>query len=561
MLTELRVSNFAVVEQLNLQFAEGLTVLTGETGAGKSILIDAIGLLIGGRASADQIRAGAEEAHIEAAFRLDPTCPVLKMFRDAGVLGSQETELIVRRILSRSGRNRAYLNGGLTPLHLLESLAGTVIDIHGQHDQQSLLSAQAQLDMLDAFGRLGGLRDEYTAVYERWLANRRKLEDADRLSAERAQREDFLRFQSREIEEAAIQPGEEERVQAERRRLVHARRLAELTQTAYELLYAGDQSVLNHLSTVEKCLRQLHEIDHETAAWAAACGQTALQLRDLAASLREYRDRLEQDPDQLERIEERLDRLQRLKKKYGGSVEGVLAYAAQLRRQLEELGDSQVRVAELRASIEEDVRRLDALASQLSKGRAKAAKRMQERVSEELAALRMDQTRFEIQVRIGAGDEAFSPTGRDRIDYLLSANRGEPLQPLTRVASGGELSRVMLAIKTVLAETDRVPVLIFDEIDSGIGGAAAAVMGQRLRALGAYHQVLCVTHLPQVASQAEHHLLVEKSVKQNRTITSVKKLDQHARRDEVARMLGGLTITKKVRETAAEMIDSVKEKR
>lgn len=561
MLTELRISNFAVVEQLNLQLAEGFTVLTGETGAGKSILIDAIGLLIGGRASADQIRAGAEEAHIEAAFRLDPTSPVLKVFRDAGVLGSQETELIVRRILSRSGRNRVYLNGSLTPLHLLESLAGTVIDIHGQHDQQSLLSAQAQLDMLDAFGRLGGLRDEYTAVYERWLANRRTHEEADRLSAERVQREDFLRFQSREIEEAAIQPGEEERLQAERRRLVHARRLAELTQTAYELLYAGDQAVLNHLSTVEKCLRQLHEIDHETAAWAAACGQTALQLRDLAGSLREYQDRLEQDPDQLERVEERLDRLQRLKKKYGGSVEGVLAYAAQLRRQLKELGDSQVRVAELRASIEEDVRRLDTLALELSKGRARAAKRMQERVSEELAALRMDQSRFEIRVRIGAGDEAFSPTGRDCVEYLLSANRGEPLQPLTRVASGGELSRVMLAIKTVLAETDRVPVLIFDEIDSGIGGAVAAVMGQRLRALGAYHQVLCVTHLPQVASQAEHHLLVEKSVKQNRTSTSVKKLDQHARQDEVARMLGGLTITKKVRETAAEMIDSVKEKR
>ncbi len=561
MLTELHISNFVVVEQLDLQLAGGFTVLTGETGAGKSILIDAIGLLIGGRASTEQIRAGTEEAHIEAVFRLDPASPVLKTFRDAGVLGAQETELIVRRILSRSGRNRAYLNGSLTPLHLLESLAGTVIDIHGQHDQQSLLSAQAQQDMLDAFGRLGALRDRYAAVYERWLANRRELEEADRLSAERAQREDFLRFQSREIEEAAIQPGEEERLQTEHRRLVHARRLAELTQAAYESLYAGDHAVINQLSAVEKCLRQLQAIDPETSVWGEACGQVAVQLKDLAASLRDYRERLEQDPDRLERVEERLGRLQRLKKKYGGSVEGVLAYAAQLKRQLEELSDSQIRIADLRASIEEDVHRLDTLASQLSDGRAKAAECMQERVSEELAALHMDDTRFEIRVRTGVGEEAFSPTGRDGVEYLFSANPGEPLQPLARVASGGELSRVMLAIKTVLSETDRVPVLIFDEIDSGIGGAVATVIGRRLRALGAFRQVLCVTHLPQVASQAEHHLLVEKSVRRNRTITSVRKLDQYARREEVARMLGGLTITKKVRETAAEMLDGAEETR
>ncbi len=554
MLTELRIANFAVIERLELEFSDGFHVLTGETGAGKSIIVDAIALLLGERASVEQIRSGAEEAVLEAAFVLPAASPVLDQLRGNGVLGAQEREIIIRRILSRSGRNRIYVNSTLTPLHVVQSLAGTVVDIHGQHEQQSLLAPQAQLDALDAFGRLNDLRRAYQAQYERWRARERALADAVRTATERAQREDLLRFQYQELRDADLRPGEEEALQAERSRLAHASRLGELCQLAYELLYSDEGAALPRLGTAADRLRELGWLDPQAADLAALCEAAEVQVRELAQRLREYERELEPDPERLGRVEERLERLHRLKKKYGGTLEAMLAKAEELARELDALEGSESLVAGLRAEVADERDKVAALAARLSEGRRRAASRLEARVQEELAALRMEQIRFRIEVSSEPEDAGLGPSGWDRVAFLFSANPGEPLQPLARVASGGELSRVMLAVKTVMAETDGVPVLIFDEVDAGVGGAVAAVMGRRLRVLGRYHQVFCITHLPQIASQAQTHFLVEKAVHKKRTVTQVRRLDRPGRQDEIARMLGGLAITRAVRETAAEML-------
>lgn len=509
---------------------------------------------MGGRASVDLIRSDAEEAVLEAAFSLPADHTAMDCLRDAGLLGPDGTDLIIRRVLSRTGRNRIYCNGTLTPLNQIQALAGTLIDIHGQHEQQSLLCASAQLDALDAFGHLKELRRDYARQYEQWQARRRDLEEARRAAAERSAREEFLRFQHRELEEAAVEPGEEEALAAECRRLSHTHRLGELSADAYELLYGGETSTLSVLGTVNERLKELAVIDPETVGWGALCAGATVHLRELAERLRDYRGTLEHDPDRLAVVEERLDRIQRLKKKYGGTVESLLDRMKELKQHIDAIATAETRVAELQQHLAQDFARVEALANQLSDGRAQAAAKMEKRVKEELAALRMDHTRFQIVVSREAGEAALRSTGRDRVEYLLAANEGEPLLPLARVASGGELSRVMLAMKTVLAETDRVPVLIFDEVDAGIGGAVASVLGRRLRALGDYHQVFCITHLPQIASQATSHFAVQKTVVKKRTVVLVSRLDQEGRCEEVARMLGGTAITKAVRETAAEMI-------
>jgi len=554
MLTELRISSFAVIDGLTLECAAGFHVLTGETGAGKSILVDALALLVGGRASIDQIRTGAEEAVIEAAFTIPVSGPLADGLRQNGLLGEAETDLIIRRILSRSGRNRVYVNGHLTPLHALQDLAGTLIDIHGQHEQQSLLSAQAQLDALDAFGHLKGARAAYAEVYRRWQARQRELQDTLQAAAERQAREDLLRFQHRELEEAEVRPGEDEALARERQRLAHVRRLAELADQSYERLYGSDQSMLSDLGAISAGLKEIRSIDPDIAEWAALSEEAAVHLQELTARLRDYRDGLDQDPERLARVEERVDRLLRLKKKYGGSLDSVLARAREVQEEINALATAESRAVELRESLDRARAELEALALRLSEGRRRAAAKLEAKISEELAALRMERTKFEIAILRETGEAGLGPTGADRVDYRLSANPGEPLLPLARVASGGELSRVMLALKTVLAEGDRVPVLIFDEVDAGVGGAVAAVMGRRLKALADYHQVFCVTHLPQIAAQAGTHFLVEKEVLKRRTVTRIRRLAPGERREEVARMLGGLSITKAVRETAAEML-------
>jgi len=561
MLAELRIVNFALIEHLSLQFQSGFTVLTGETGAGKSLLIDAIALLVGGRASTDQIRSGEEEAQLEAAFHLPDTHPLIQRLRLQDIIGQNESELILRRVLSRSGRHRVYVNGSLCPLRVLEELGGTLVDIHGQHEQQSLLAISKQLDALDGFGRLYELRGRYEQAYQGWKELHAQLDALRSDVVDRARIEDILRFQAQEIEQAGLLPDEEERLRLERQRLVYAHRLRELAHQAHAELQEDERAVLTRLGQIGRVLSELAQTDPAMSDCEQTVKESAISLKELAGRLRDYAQQLEANPDRQAIVEDRLDLIQRLKKKYGGSIEAVLATGRRVQEELQVLDNREESIAELIARLEEKVRCLRTLAQQLSKKRIDAAKRMTTLVGAELAALKMEQAIFQVMVSVDESSEGLGPSGRDRAEFLLSSNPGEPARPLGRVASGGELSRIMLALKTVLAEMDQVPVLVFDEIDTGVGGAVAAAMGTRLRKLGSFHQVFCITHLPQVASQAEHHLLVEKGLESQRTSTSVRALKGMGREEEIARMLGGLTITKKVRETAAELIAGAKGKR
>ncbi len=558
MLAELRIVNFALIEELHIQFEPGFTVLTGETGAGKSLLIDAIGLLVGGRASTDQIRTGQEEACLEAVFHLKDSDPLIRRLRDDEILGADDSSLIVRRILSRSGRHRIYLNGSLCPLRTLEQLAGTLVDIHGQHEQQSLLSAVSQLDAVDNFGALQPSVERYRAAYRAWKDLVLQVETVRQTGADRDRLEGLLRFQAEEIEQAGLSPAEEAALTLERQRLTHASRLRELTADVLSDLQADESGVLEKLGRMTRRLEELGETDRTMKGVEAQGCDAAIQLKDLAGRLRDYAQGLETDPDREAYVESRLDLIYRLKKKYGGSIEAVLETGKRVREELSGMEKAEARAAELTAQVTASERLMVELAGELSKKRREAARRLKSAVLSELSALRMERTIFDIEWSAVAGPESYGPTGGDRIEFVLSSNAGEPPRPLSRIASGGELSRVMLSLKTIMAEADRVPVLVFDEIDTGVGGAVAAAMGTRLRKLGRFHQVFCITHLPQVAAQAQNHLLVEKTQEKKRTMTSVRALAGIPREAEIARMLGGATITRKVLETAAELIEGAK---
>jgi DNA repair protein RecN (Recombination protein N) len=554
MLTELRITNFAVIERLSLIIDSGFTVLTGETGTGKSLLIDAVALLVGGRASSDQIRFGEDEAQLEASFEIPLTHPLLQRLRVREVLGPQDSQLIIRRIIARSGKNRVYLNGVLSPVHVLEEFAGTLIDIHGQHDQQSLLSNSAQLEVLDAFGRLLDLRSQYRSTHREWVRFREERTELAARLQQQTQQEDLLRFQQQELDEAACRIGEEELLQAERRRLGSSRRLVELASEAQERIQGDVHGILANLVLIERALGELSQIDPEMESTVRFASEAKVLLKEVADSLRGYSESLDADPMRLTAIEDRLAVIQKMKKKYGGTIEAVLETHNRVKQELEQLLGADSEIDRYDRLIEERQQNVLVLARALSKKRADAAKRLTKLVDKELNALKMGSVRFLVQVMPSGPDENYGPDGADRVEFLLSANAGEPLKPMSRVASGGELSRVMLALKSVLVDIDHVPVLIFDEIDTGVGGAVAATIGKRLRELGRYHQVLCITHLPQVASQAQHHFSVEKSEVNGRTVATVRSLTGMSREGEIARMLGGERITQKTRSAAAELI-------
>jgi DNA repair protein RecN (Recombination protein N) len=559
MLTELRISNFGVIEQLAISFHEGFTVLTGETGAGKSLLIDALALLLGGRASAEQIRTGADEAHLEAVLSLSPDHPLIEWANREHLVDSSTHELIIHRVVTASGRNRNYLNANPVPLHFLERLGGTLIDIHGQHDQQSLLAPGAQLDALDAFGRLRELRMKHEAAYDAWLGHRLARETLQSEIAERRRHEDYLRYQVQEISAADPKIDEDEALTVDRHRLANAQRLRELSYRIRERLYGDENGVLKILGEIKACLGELNAIDTETAAWVGPCEAAMVELRELAGQVRDYGEKIDDDPDRLDLIERRLDTLERLKKKYGGSLAEVVKQAEVLRRELDEIDTADARLADRTRLMDDAGRREQELAEELSRQRERVAGQFQQQVARELAALKMDQAKIAIHIERRTSGER-GPSGQEQVQFLFSGNTGEPLRPLARVVSGGELSRIMLAMKTVLAGTHGVPILVFDEVDAGVGGTTAELMGARLRSLGRHHQVLCVTHWPQVASQAHRHYVIEKATKGARTTTTVHEITGESREMEIARMLGGLTVTKKVRATAAEMMGSGKKR-
>ena len=540
MLNELIIRNFALIDEIQLTFPRGLNLLTGETGAGKSIVIDALGLVLGERASGpDVIRTGADRCSVEAIFDLSDASPATHEYLraegliDEGAAG--DDQLIVSRELSRSGRNQCRINGRLMPVASLRQATDGLVDVHGQHEHQSLLSPDRHLDLLDSW--LGDkaltLRHTVGEYYAQANSVRRSLTELRETAKERARNIDLYRFQQGEIENAGLTPGEEDDLAVERSRLMNSEKLSALADEAYASL---NNSGLDSLNSALASAQKAAILDPQLEPVVAQLTEAVAAADDARRALRDYRDDVEFNPERLEEIEERLDLIRSLKRKYGETIEEIIGFGNDLSGKLSELDSSDEREAILSRDLEAVSKKLAEMSQQLSKVRRDGSQQFSQSIVRELRDLGMSQTRFDVQV----GEQPQMATGADKVEFLLSPNPGEPLKALAKIASGGELSRIMLALKTVLSRAAYVPTLIFDEIDIGVGGRTALTIAQKLADLATTAQVFCITHLPQIASQpAAAHYFIEKVVDHGRTTIRISELDAGGRVDEIARMLGG----------------------
>jgi DNA repair protein RecN (Recombination protein N) len=549
MLRFLTIRRLAVIDSVQVEFDPGFNVLSGETGAGKSILVEAVGLLLGGRASGDLVRTGEDAAIIEAIFETDGQ------------------EWLVRREITAQGRSRAFINGDLTTAAALKELAARLIELHGQHEHQTLLDPSTHLVALDAFAGLEPARAQVAEAHAALDAANQELSRLRRVISERESRLELVGFQLSELDKANPQPHEDEELTALKQVLSSAERVERLCEESYAALYEQDDAVLASLGGIWRRIAELSTLDPVFQPYLDARDGIKGQLEDLALHLRRYADGIEASPARLQQVEDRLALLERLKRKHGPTLADVLARRDVLRAEVAELEQGGDLV-----SRQEDIRRQAAiayltLATALSDARRKFARQFSETLERLLGELAMDKTRFEVRFADPLPEPEWAPTGIDRGEFFLSPNPGEELRPLARIVSGGELSRVMLALKTLTATTRfgftdsagrppsiAAPGLIFDEVDAGIGGRVADVVGAKLRTLGSAFQVLCITHLPQIAAYADTHFLIEKEVKQGRTVTSVRRLDSTGRIEELSRMLGGANITAQLRGSAEEML-------
>jgi DNA repair protein RecN (Recombination protein N) len=551
MLRLLRIRNLAVIEAVEVEFESGFNVLTGETGAGKSILVEAVGLLLGGRASADLVRTGESQATIEALFEsASSTSP-----------GTGGTEIVVRRELSSQGRSRSFINGALATAAALRDLSARLVELHGQHEHQALLDPQTHIPLLDAYA---GLDQPARKVADAWAAVRTLREQLERSrmdSREKAARLDLIGFQLGEIERAAPVAHEDDTLAATRQVLASAERVQRLCEESYAALYESDGAALAALGGVWKRVGELAEIDPRFSAYVEARDGIKGQLEDLAFFLRTYADGVDASPGRLQEVEDRLALLERLKRKYGPALDDVIERGRALGRERDLLTGASGRAEDLEAALGAANETFLAAARDLSRRRRDAAGRFARTLEGLLAELAMARTRFDVRLNDRElPPEDWSERGIDRGEFFLSPNPGEDLRPLARIVSGGELSRVMLALKTLAAGDGEGKTLIFDEVDAGIGGRVADVVGSRLQALGTRFQVLCITHLPQIAARASTHFRIEKEILGGRTVTSVEPLTESARVDELARMIGGAVITEPIRSTAREMLAGAKAK-
>jgi DNA repair protein RecN (Recombination protein N) len=545
MLRELRIKNLAIIDDAVANFEKGFNVLTGETGAGKSIIISALCLALGERASSELIRSGEKEAVIEAFFDISPKwldSSSRQLLEDIGI--DIEDGIILKRILSAQGKSRAYINDSMVNLQTLSEISKGLIDVHGQYEHQSLLQPDKQLDFLDAYAGLLSEREEFTTLYKKQAELRQEISELVEKEKERIQRLDLLEFQIKEIETANLRIGEEEELLEEEKILSSVSRLLELSNQAYETLYLSDTSCLTNLSKILGSLKEISEIDARAHDAMRSVEEAIPLLEETSYFLRDYKESLNFSPERLEEVQTRLELIKALKRKYGNNIQEILDYKEKALRELDEIQHSEERLETLKRELERLKDTLTQKAHLLSKKRKAASKKIEQLVVSELAKLSMPDTRFSIQITHETGDDTndslkANPKGIDTIEYLISPNIGEELRPLSKIASGGELSRVMLALKGLLAEFDKVPVLIFDEIDAGIGGIAAETVGQKLRELSSNHQIICVTHLPQIASYADTHLKIEKKVKGKRTTVEIIRMEDDERTFEIARMLSG----------------------
>jgi len=548
MLLELTVENYAVVEKVRVRFHRGLNLLTGETGSGKSIVVDALALLLGGRAAAEMVRTGAERARIAGIFELE------SKGLPEGV-EPEDGELIIEREILPNGKSRAFAGGRPVTAALLKELARSLGDIHGQHDQQQLFSAGVQREMLDGFADAGEQLAEVASLYTRWSAATQELAELDRTAQEKLRQADLWSFQRNEIEAVNPQLGEDAQLENERRVLRNVVRLQETAGAAYSALYENPESVAAQLHTVVKRLEELGRIDESMREVVTALEPARIAVDEASHSLSHYLGKLEADPARLEEIETRLAALEKLRRKYGATIEEVIAFHQDVSRNLSAVESSGERRTALAKEVAGVTAGYESAAERLSKLRREAARRLAKSVEGELASLAMEKTRVEIRVT----PAEWSAAGADAVEILISPNVGEELKPLEKIASGGELSRVALALKTCIAparaEKHAIPrTLVFDEVDAGVGGGAAEAVGRRLKKLAGSAQVLCVTHLAQIAGFAEHHYYIEKHAERGRTVTTIEELDTAARTREIGRMLSGERVTPEALRHAEQLI-------
>ena len=553
MLRTLSIRNFAIIDRLDLEFGAGFNVLTGETGAGKSILMDALNLLLGGRAGAEMVRGGSEKAALDAVFDLSHSPEIQSLVEGMGYELEENTLFLTREVAS-GGKSICRISGRPATVTQLRDIGEWLVDLHGQHEHQSLLAVSRHLDMLDSWGgkSLLTLRESISAIWNSQQKLRREKESLEKDFRERARLLDLYRFQIEEIRDAKLQPGEDIELAAEHKRIANSQKLSDQAAQAASLIGGGDEEVgiLRGLRLAVRALEEGANLDDSLAPLLQTVQSASYELEEAERDLLNYQDKIEANPERQEEIEERLEKLRSLRRKYGSDIDEILEYAAETAKKLDALENSEERGNLLDSEIAEGEKRLQVQCARLSKLRRAAGVKFQETTLTELRDLGMEKTRFEVSI------EACEPNtrGADRVEFLIAANPGEPLRPLVKVASGGEISRVTLAIKSAMARQEALPTMVFDEIDVGVGGRTASVLADKMANLSKNAQILCITHLAQIASRGDTHFYIEKQTTKNRTTTSVVQLTPEQRVSEIARMMGGDSLTETVIQHAKEML-------
>jgi len=561
MLRELRIKNFAVIDEVVIELGPGLNIITGETGAGKSIILNALGLVAGERGSSDIIRHKEDEATVEALFDSVPA-PLVAKLAEAGF--ESDGELAIKRILNRSGKNRIYLNGSFCPLNLLAEVGGALVHIYGQHEHHTLLQPETHLILLDAFAGLGeagkAMGEHFAALSRAWNELRQSRDSLEQRRKERA----LLESQIDEIAAARLKAGEEEELRAGKNILAHAEKLHQGSREGEELLYEGDGALVSRLGKYAGKLRELAAIDQNLSPTLELINSSLAQLQEAAAQLRRYAGHVHFDPRALEQLEDRLAEIHRLKRKYNGGVEDILRLHDEIQAALAALDQGEEHIATLDKAFSQARRVAWDSAEKLSLERQRAAKKLKREMEKEARGLGLAETTFDVRFLVHddkldappffIAGKKLSERGMDQAEFYFSPNPGEPPKPLAKIASGGELSRLMLALKSLVLTPGVVSTLLFDEVDTGVGGRVAEIVGKKLKQVAARHQVISVTHLPQIAALADAHFVVSKEVDKGRTFTNVARLSEKERVAEVARMLGGVKITDQTRRHAAELV-------
>ncbi len=566
MLAELSIRNFAVIEKVHIVFGQGFHVFTGETGAGKSIIVDALDLILGGRGSAELVRHGADKAEVEASFELPRDHPVWGALESRGIQFEADELFIVRREITAQGKSSGRMNGQLVNLSMMREIGEWLANIHGQHEHQSLLRVDQHLRLLDLYGGepIDKIKRDYGLSFQAFASLRKQIADLQSRARQSAQMADLYRFQIDEIAAADLKPDEEEWLMDERRKLANAEKLFESISSAYDSVY-GAQQGMDSVSAAMRSLEDAVAYDREPLEPLLEQMRSAFfQLEDAAFQLRDYREKIEFNPERLEQIEQRLNLISMLKRKYGGDIGQILNHLENIRGELSLAENKEETIRRLQQDAEREKKTMIRRAGELSAIRQRTAKRLSGQVEAELRELHMERTRFQIRfersehpdgVDVEGVPVRFAKDGWDQMEFMISANPGEPLRPLNKVASGGELSRIMLALKTIFAAVEQIPVLVFDEVDTGVSGRAAQGIADKLSKLSRDCQVFSITHLPQVACMADRHYSIEKKISGKRTFTEVRLLEGKERVRELARMLGGVEITETTEQHAMEMLE------